>query len=40
MLKLRVKSYSQQKFVQNYLNTMKEGEKMLGKDVKIGTAFE
>eukprot|EP00347_Sterkiella_histriomuscorum_P020474 403337666 len=40
MIKLRIKGQSQQKFVLNYLNTIKEGEAVLSKNVKIDGQFE
>lgn len=40
MIKLRIRGESQSKFVQNYVNTIKEGEVILNKNMKIDTYFE
>jgi hypothetical protein len=40
MIKLRIKGSNQQKFVLNYLNTVKEGENVLNKDMRIDYNFE
>lgn len=40
MLKLRIKNDSEQKFVKNYMNTIKEGEQVLNRDIEVDRHFE
>ena len=40
MIVLRIKGESQSKFVQNYLNTVKDAEAALNKNLSINPAFE
>ncbi len=42
MIKLRIKKESQSKFVQNYLQTIKEGESVLNKAIRdlVDSSFE
>lgn len=40
MIKLRIRGESQSKFVQNYVNTVKEGENIMNKNLKIDSYFE
>ena len=40
MIKLRIKGENQSKFVQNYLNTIKEGEGILNKNLHVDKYFD
>lgn len=40
MIKLKIRGESKQKFVKNYLNMIKEGEKLLKNDIKLEGNFE
>lgn len=40
MIGLRIKKQPMQKFVQDYMSTMKEGEEILNKDLRVTTNFE
>jgi hypothetical protein len=40
MIGLRIKKQPMQKFVQDYMETMKEGEVVMDKDIRVTTNFE
>lgn len=40
MIGLRIKKQPMQKFVQDYMSIMKEGEEVLSKDLRVTTNFE
>ena len=40
MIGLRIKKQPMQKFVQDYVSTMKEGEEVLNKDLRVTSNFE